>query len=542
MKHPRACRQCRESKRRCVRHSHQVGEPCEPCQRRNLVCAGSRTIGRSQSLLPKADEPQSQEVIPEPTASPKPPCPCVPTHVAVRLVDHYLNKLHNRPHSLFHPAKLRMQVRDGSVNQALLLAICSMASRFDDDEEIRLLEKRLMDESKSKLLADLENICIENIQTCILIANLYAAHLKPSSEALFFRIAISLLQILDSGASSVGTKLIDLEIKRRTWWTVFMADRWSSSSLGLPRQIADTELAVDLPMDETIFESLSAEETKLNVPWQPGIWAHMIALVQMFGPIQDLNRRSVYGNITLEEMEAGVTYLSSRLENWEQMLPVDVRMNEENLERHIHRGTGGAFIALHLGYHHYATLLYFRFLEPPGSTSPLVEIYHGKCNFHALSYSGLVKLARHKQRCEVIYPTVGHMAVVSSSVLLHTLLFGEEKDLQSARDALNANFAAILDLRRYWRNTAPMIHRLVTFQNFCLLSNHYRTHKLDGWMIRFLIEYSLPLGDKDIEPVTLGRDLDIDDFSTRTQVLTEQGRYTSFAIDDGFLEEFEFGL
>lgn len=270
-------------------------------------------------------------------------------------------------------------------------------------------------------------------------------------------IAISLLQILDCGASSLGTELIDLEIKRRTWWTVFMADRWSSSSLGLPRQIADTELAVDLPMDETIFESLSAEETKLNVPWQPGIWAHMIALVQMFGPIQDLNRRSVYGNITLEEMEAGVTYLSSQLENWEQMLPVDVRMNEGNLERHIQRGTGGAFIALHLGYHHYATLLYFRFLEPPGSTSPLVEIYHSKCNFHALSYSGLVKLARQKQRCEVVYPTVGHMAVVSSSVLLHTLLFGEERDLQSARDALNANFAAILDLRRYWRNTAPMV-------------------------------------------------------------------------------------
>lgn len=61
-------------------------------------------------------------------------------------------------------------------------------------------------------------------------------------------------------------------------------------------------------------------------------------------------------------------------------------------------------------------------------------------------------------------------------------------------------------------------------------------------MIRFLIEYSLPLGDKDIEPVTLGRDLDIDEFSTRTQVLTEQGRYTSFTIDDGFLEGFEFGL
>jgi hypothetical protein len=51
-------------------------------------------------------------------------------------------------------------------------------------------------------------------------------------------------------------------------------------------------------------------------------------------------------------------------------------------------------------------------------------------------------------------------------------------------------------------------------------------------MIRFLIEYSLPLGEKDVEPVTSGMDVDMDSFSARTQVLTEQGRYTSFAMDD----------
>jgi hypothetical protein len=32
---------------------------------------------------------------------------------------------------------------------------------------------------------------------------------------------------MDSGTfASEGTTLIDLEIKRRTWWTLFMADRW----------------------------------------------------------------------------------------------------------------------------------------------------------------------------------------------------------------------------------------------------------------------------------------------------------------------------
>jgi hypothetical protein len=111
----------------------------------------------------------------------------MPLHITARLVDHYLDKVHNRPHSLFHPTKLRKEVQDGSINKALLLAICCMGARFDDDDQVRSLENSLMDESKRLLLGDLENICIENVQTCILVANLAAAHLNPSSEALFFR-------------------------------------------------------------------------------------------------------------------------------------------------------------------------------------------------------------------------------------------------------------------------------------------------------------------------------------------------------------------
>jgi hypothetical protein len=189
MKHPTACHHCRETKRKCTRQSHRVGGPCEPCQRRNLVCAGSRALlpTSSQLLLPKPKQIHDETNGSEASESLTLQSQQLPVHILTRLVNYYLDKLHNRPHSLFQPTKLRTQVQDGSVNKALLLAVCSMGSRFDDDEQIRLLENSLMEESKRLLLADLENICIENVQTCILIANLYAAHLNPSSEALFFR-------------------------------------------------------------------------------------------------------------------------------------------------------------------------------------------------------------------------------------------------------------------------------------------------------------------------------------------------------------------
>jgi hypothetical protein len=52
---------------------------------------------------------------------------------------------------------------------------------------MRSLELLLTTESKQLLLADVENVCLENIQACILVANLCAAHANSSSEFLFFR-------------------------------------------------------------------------------------------------------------------------------------------------------------------------------------------------------------------------------------------------------------------------------------------------------------------------------------------------------------------
>lgn len=180
MRPPKACHGCRQSKRKCTRRSGRVGDACDQCQAKNLKCAGALTSAsaRRLPLLPRSESPIETTIH---------NAVDVKLDVAVRLVDFYLTKLHNRPHSLFHPATLRAQVQDGSLNKALLLAICSMGTRFDEDDQIRSLENSYMDESKRLLLADLERICIENVQTCVLLANLYAAHLNPSSEALFFR-------------------------------------------------------------------------------------------------------------------------------------------------------------------------------------------------------------------------------------------------------------------------------------------------------------------------------------------------------------------
>ena len=173
----KACQQCRSANRKCFR-SDACG-PCAQCLKRHISCSSKLRIRRDPQLVPchakGPIEPAEQESI------------GLPEGIIIELVEHYIDKIHDRPHSLFHVPTLRESVRSGNINKALLMAICSMGSRFSVHHETRLLEHLLTAKSKRLILADLEDICLESIQTCILLANLCAADEKPSSEALFFR-------------------------------------------------------------------------------------------------------------------------------------------------------------------------------------------------------------------------------------------------------------------------------------------------------------------------------------------------------------------
>ena len=260
------------------------------------------------------------------------------------------------------------------------------------------------------------------------------------------------LPSFDSGDTEVTR-----ELKKRVWLTLFMADRWYSSGLGLPRQINDMERSSDLPMDEATFHALQVNQLALDGPWKPGLWAHMITLVDLFGPIQDLNRRIVQEDLEDAEINRCAYDLSQRLDGWEDKLPADTKLNQENLEDHKNRNTGGPFVALHLGFHHYSTLLYFQYLETKGISTDMTRVFAERCKHHASSYSALLKFSREHTGFKAVYPTVGHMAIVSSSVLLHTLLFGDEDQIPSARNSLNANFEALIELAQYWSAMKSMV-------------------------------------------------------------------------------------
>lgn len=64
------------------------------------------------------------------------------------------------------------------------------------------------------------------------------------------------------------------------------------------------------------------------------------------------------------------------------------------------------------------------------------------------------------------------------------------------------------------------------FQRICLLSTE--SHKLDGWMARFLLDHSVEIEDKYASSVPSVPDMEHLIETTQTEALRQAGRYTDF--------------
>ncbi|KAJ5449467.1 uncharacterized protein N7458_005916 [Penicillium daleae] len=269
-----------------------------------------------------------------------------------------------------------------------------------------------------------------------------------------------MLQLMEPPTGNSSDNAITGEIRIRVWWALFMADNWCSSSLGLPRQMRDFPRPAHLPMDEQLFSTLTPDQP-LSV-WQsceiPGLWAHMVTLVELFAPIQELNWRVAHGeSLQQGQIDHNTEQLAQQLDTWLEKLPRGAQPTEFNLAEHTKRGTGGPFLALHLGFHHYCTLLYYQYLDTQLTPTIQTQRFAARCKLHAFNYSTLLAHGRQQAGCEAVYPTVGHMTVVSSSVLLHTILFGTEDELPQSHHWLRTNFEALLELEQYWPTVKSMV-------------------------------------------------------------------------------------
>ncbi|KAE8150341.1 hypothetical protein BDV25DRAFT_172224 [Aspergillus avenaceus] len=508
MKVAKSCSQCRIAKRRCS--AGPLSEPrCQQCLTRDQCCSWitDRSTRRPKPLLPDlscGDASLSRRQVVS-----------IDDNTRDELVELYLKLIHDKPHTLFHPTVLKIRVQNGSLAKATLYCILALAARFSISQDIREQTDDFFHLAKDHVKLSIDNVCLDILHAAILIGNLCGADGDASGESLFFGIAFRMAQILRLPKPTQGDDTITVETKLRTWWSLYMIDQWSSAGLNIPRQIPDGSQHRH-PISELKFQELLPGEVVDDcLLVKPALWGYMVTLARIFGHIQHLHQRLADGTSDDSSTELATYQLESELECFLRDLPTEVRFNIDNLRTHAALGLGPAFVALHLGYHHYSTLLYFPYLGTQLSRVTDHEAFAVRCRHHAAAFSELLKSSNEMEGCEVLYFIVAHMAVTSSSVLLHTLLFGQEDELPDTRRRLYYNFQVLLKLKSFWPGVDLMMERLFTFQKVCMLSMD-RIYTVDKWIVKFLLQHALPI-DKDIGPPA-------------TSQLAERGKYASDAL------------
>lgn len=266
-------------------------------------------------------------------------------------------------------------------------------------------------------------------------------------------------QILNLGTVIEADDGVTRETKLRLWWTCFIIDTWSSGGSNLSRQFKLQAVQPRVPMDESTFFQLKPGDPDVNITeWKPGLWGYMVKLVEIYAQIQDLNK---YLAETLEwdedTIEDAVRGLAVMLEAFEQSLRPEIKYSVENLAEHVSRGQGRTFIAFHLGYHHYYTLLFYQYLDRHRPPTRNGKAYADRCKLHASIFCDILRASREQGGAEALYNIVGHITVVSSSVLLHTYLFGEADELPDIRRRLESNLESLVQLRNYWSSVELMV-------------------------------------------------------------------------------------
>lgn len=102
------------------------------------------------------------------------------------LVEIYFYYLHDRPHSLFHQATLVRRIRATAARDALVYAICGLTASLSPRLHLKDCGPEYAAQARRILLDNLEQVSLEHVQAAIILANVYAAALEPSSEALYF--------------------------------------------------------------------------------------------------------------------------------------------------------------------------------------------------------------------------------------------------------------------------------------------------------------------------------------------------------------------
>lgn len=438
--------------------------------------------------------------------------------LSCELVSLYFRYVHVAFHNIFHQPSFEKDVRDGTIPKILFLGVISLSARFSSHPSFANIEPSERGRTYAKVaekLIDLHNISLTTIQACMLISAICVVEGKVGDESIFLNVACRMAMLLDL-PNAVARTQIEKEVNLRVWWSLIATDTWSSTALRLPRAIHVRE-GTRMPMDELSFLQLTSDE--LAQPDQPtgfassptaesagSLFAQMIQLNQLFYKTVTFSTDIVSGSIQGDDIKKSTEAICSSFDAWLAALPAEMRYTADNLSFWASKSCGQKFVILHINYNYAGQLLFYRFLNScrefdDGSAADSTHQYAQRCKAHADSLCEIIYRAMEIPETDVMYPLLGHVLVITSTVQLFTLLFSlDDAEIARAKYCLEQNFGIIMRLQKHWPSLDASFGKFMAFHDACL-KRKQSTFLLDWWMLRFMLEFAQPIYKREDEVV-----------------------------------------
>ncbi|KAF9148643.1 hypothetical protein BG015_009614 [Linnemannia schmuckeri] len=263
------------------------------------------------------------------------------------------------------------------LSQILILnAIFSNACWYSDDPALKQESTKYFNRAKIILDETYHVSRISTVQALLLMAHHQYATGNYSGGWLYTGMSIRIAQDIGLHRQDVNVdEPEEAEVRKRLWWSLYMADRLGSAILGRPMTLRDEGFNVQMPTDEWIVDVLG--EDTVEYPYEPEsviscrlIWS--IKLFMQLGKVLDTMHcieAEINGSFLADISRTQLPQLHNSLTSWFLSLPNELMYTPYTMSPNSNHPPSPPTALMHMFYYTTLTILHRPYLRPVNSES-----------------------------------------------------------------------------------------------------------------------------------------------------------------------------
>lgn len=401
----------------------------------------------------------------------------------------YFDHVYGQSYPLLHKPSFIRRLAAGKVPPVLILAICAISARFSTHPQLRTEPCFLRGDEWAEKARDiaLKRYDCPNI-TILIVYLLLGLHefgtcqggrswmFGGMAQRMAYALQLHKENEFDPSVSEADRKPLsatDREIRRRTMWSCFLMDRFSSSGSDRPLFVQEQHIEIQLPVKEHLYlHEIQAptEDLQGGVP-NPvppdgnqladprdnmGVSAYTIRLVCIWGKV--IKYINLGGKdrekVPMWSPESSFHSLKKEAKEFKDSLPEMLVYTPENLKSHAIGKTANSFLYLHILWQQ-VMLFMHRFALPStaGARRPrnMPHDFLTESARAALEAANQISLLINEAMDHTVAaPFAGYSAFFSSTVHIHGVFSKNAKLEAQSKRYLAYNVKYLTKMKKYW--------------------------------------------------------------------------------------------